>query len=152
VPLLSRNGKVITQFIITLFFLGVAIWFLKQEQTELLQVRNSFTDAKTEWIIAGICTTGLYILLQGLMYVNAFSAIGVRIKLKQALRLFLKRNFVSVFIPAGGVTSLYFFTESLTKKGIEKVQIHLASAIYGFIGILSVLIIGIPLFIYALLK
>ncbi|MET3022491.1 phosphatidylglycerol lysyltransferase domain-containing protein [Flavobacterium hydatis] len=152
VPLLSRNGKVITQFIITLFFLGVAIWFLKQEQTELLQVRNSFTDAKTEWIIAGICTTGLYILLQGLMYVNAFSTIGVRIKLKQALRLFLKRNFVSVFIPAGGVTSLYFFTESLTKKGIEKVQIHLASAIYGFIGILSVLIIGIPLFIYALLK
>ncbi|KIA93527.1 hypothetical protein OA93_21870 [Flavobacterium sp. KMS] len=152
VPLLSRNGKVVTQFIITLFFLGVAIWFLKQEQTELLQVRNSFTTAKPQWIIVGICTTVLYILLQGAMYIKAFSAIGVRIKLKQALPLFLKRNFVSVFIPAGGVTSLYFFTESLTKKGIEKVQIHLASAIYGFIGILSVIIIGIPLFIYALLK
>lgn len=151
VPLLSRNGKIIIQFIVTLFFIGVAIWFVKQEQTELSQVKNSFTNAKLLWIITGVFTTIIYLLLQGMMYVYSFSAIGVRIKLKQALRLFLKRNFISVFIPAGGITSLYFFTESLTKRGIEKNQIHLASAIYGFIGILSVLIIGIPLFIYALL-
>lgn len=152
IPLLSRNGKLISQFIITLFFLGVAIWFVKQEQTELSQIKNSFTNAKLKWIIAGFFTTILYILAQGLMYINSFSAIGVQIKLKQALTLFLKRNFISVFIPAGGVTSLYFFTESLTKKGIEKVQVHLASAIYGFIGILSVVIIGIPVFIYTLLN
>ncbi|MCC9070714.1 phosphatidylglycerol lysyltransferase domain-containing protein [Flavobacterium sp. F-65] len=152
IPLLSRNGKLISQFIITLFFLGVAIWFVKQEQTELSQIKNSFTNAKLKWIIAGFFTTILYILAQGLMYINSFSAIGVQIKLKQALILFLKRNFISVFIPAGGVTSLYFFTESLTKKGIEKVQVHLASAIYGFIGILSVVIIGIPIFIYTLLN
>ena len=152
VPLLSRNGKIITQFIITLFFLGVAIWFVKQEQTELSQIKNSFTNAKLPWIIAGFFTTILYILLQGLMYITSFSAIGVSIKLKQALSLFLKRNFISVFIPAGGVTSLYFFTESIIEKGVEKVQVHLASTIYGFIGILSVVIVGIPLFIYTLLN
>lgn len=152
IPLLSRNGKIITQFILTVFFLAVAIWFIKQEQSELSQVKNSFTNVETKWILAGGFATIIYILLQGLMYVTSFWAIGVKIKLTQGLILFLKRNFISVFIPAGGVASLYFFTESLSKKGIEKVQIHLASTIYGFIGILSVIIVGIPLILYALLN
>ncbi|MCX6271464.1 MAG: phosphatidylglycerol lysyltransferase domain-containing protein [Bacteroidetes bacterium] len=80
----------------------------------------------------------------------SFTTIGCRISLKDAVILFLKRNFISVFLPAGGVSSLVFFTRDLEKKDITKTQIHFASSIYAFVGILSVLIVAFPAFLFAL--
>ena len=103
-------------------------------------------------VIFGYSVTGLYLVLQSLMYVTSFSSIQCRVSLKDTLQLFLKRNLISVFLPAGGVSSLAFFTGPLEKKGISKTQIHYASTLYGFIGILSVILVAVPAFIYALLK
>ena len=66
--------------------------------------------------------------------------------------LYLKRNFVSVFLPAGGVSSLAFFSGAIEQKGVAKSQINFASSIYGFVGILSVVVMAIPVFIYAIFK
>lgn len=148
----SKKGKLLGQIVLTLIFFLIAFWFIKQERTELYQIKNSITEASPLWILIGFLVTISYIFLQGLMYVVSFSAIGAKITLKDATNLFLKRNFISVFIPAGGITSLLFFTEPLLKKGVTKTEVHLASAIYGFTGILSVILFAIPLFLFSLLK
>lgn len=151
-PFLRENGKIIGQFILTVFFIAIGIWFLKHEQAELVEVKNSIGNASWQWVILGIGLTIVYILLQGLMYVASFASLKIKISLTDAVVLFMKRNFVSVFLPAGGISSLAFFTGALEEKGVKETQIHFASSIYGFVGILSVVIVAVPAFIYALVE
>lgn len=150
VPLLRENVKLIGQYLFTLFFIGLGIWFIKHEQTELSHVKSILGESRYEWIVAGIALTVLYIALQGLMYRTSFRSVGNQLSFKDGVVLFLKRNFVSVFLPAGGVSSLVFFTESIERKGISKSQIYFASTIYAFVGILSVFFVAIPTFALAL--
>lgn len=151
VPLLRENGKIIAQFILTTFFIGIGIWFIKQERAELFEVQTVINSASQFWILIGIGLTIVYIVLQGLMYVASFAAVQSKVSLVDAIILFLKRNFVSIFLPAGGISSLAFFAGSIEKKGVKETQIHFASTIYGFVGILSVAIVAIPTFLIALI-
>jgi phosphatidylglycerol lysyltransferase len=151
-PFITENGKLILQFIITALFIGLAFWFLKKERTELSNVKDTLVNADFPWLTAGILLALFYCFLQGLMYVTSFAAVKARISIWEAVILFLKRNFISVFLPAGGVSSLVFYTRDIEKKGISKTQIYFGSSIYGFVGILSVVIVAIPAFIIALTR
>ena len=152
IPFNKENRNIVMQFIIAALFIGIGIWFVKHEKTELFQIKSTLTSATLLWVFAGIFVTALYFILQGLLYVASFSAINAKIGLKEAVILFLKRNFISVFLPAGGFSSLAFFTNSVEEKGNTKVQIYLASTIYAFIGIVSVVLVAIPVFIYAVIN
>jgi phosphatidylglycerol lysyltransferase len=151
-PFLRENKNIILQFIFTLFFIAIGIWFIQHERSELVKVKEVMGTANGAWIIVGILLTALYILLQGMMYVFAFGATRHKVSLYDSTVLFIKRNLISIFLPAGGVSSLAFFTGDIEKKGIKNTQIHFASSIYGFVGILSVVIVGIPAFMYALVE
>jgi phosphatidylglycerol lysyltransferase len=151
-PFFKGNAKVILQAILTLFFFGIGIWFIKHESTEFSKIGTVLTSAKWQLVIVGILVTALHIFLQGCMYVFSFASIKKKVSILDAMTLFIKRNFISVFLPAGGVSSLAFFTGPLERKGIKKTKIHFASSLYGFAGILSVVIVAIPTFIYALLE
>jgi phosphatidylglycerol lysyltransferase len=105
-------------------------------------------DANKFWILTGLGLVLLYIFIQGVMYVTSFASINVRLKLWDAIILFLKRNFVSVFLPAGAVSSLAFFSNEIERKGITKTQVYISSSIYAFVGILSVVIVAIPAFLF----
>ncbi|MES2239345.1 MAG: phosphatidylglycerol lysyltransferase domain-containing protein [Bacteroidota bacterium] len=152
ISFLHENDKIIGQFILTIFFIGIGVWFIKHERAELGEVKNVIANASNFWILGGIVLTLIYISLQALMYVSSFGAIQTKISFYQGITLFLKRNFVSVFLPAGGVSSLAFFTKAIEKKGIKPTQIHFASILYGFVGILSVVIVAIPALIYSLFE
>lgn len=151
-PFLRENKKIIIQFVFTLFFFAIGIWFILHEKSELVQVKDVLRSAKWEWVLAGVFITVCYIVLQGLMYVFAFAATRHKVSLIDSTILFIKRNLISIFLPAGGVSSLAFFTGAIEKKGIKNSQIHFASSIYGFIGILSVVIVAIPAFLYAIVE
>lgn len=144
---ISANGKYISQFIFAALFIYMAMWFISHQRAELHNVWTSILAADRYWIISGFVLVLFYIYAQGIMYVASFAAISIRIKVWDAIILFLKKNFISVFLPAGGVTSLGFFNKDIEKKGVTKTQIYLASSIRGFIGILSVVIIAIPSFL-----
>jgi phosphatidylglycerol lysyltransferase len=146
---LSENGKLITQFLFTALFIGMAAWFIRHEKSELANVRDIILSANTNWILAGLFLVIFYIFIQGLMYRTSFACLDIRFKLWDAIILFLKRNFISVFLPAGAVSSLAFFTRNIEKKGITRTQIYFASYIYAFVGILSVVIVAIPAFLFA---
>jgi phosphatidylglycerol lysyltransferase len=145
---LNENARLITQFLFTALFIILAAWFTFHQRHELFTVRNILSDASGYWILAGIGLVIFYIFIQGLMYVTSFASVGTRIKIWDAVILFLKRNFVSVFLPAGAVSSLAFFSTEIEKKGITRTQVYFASTIYAFVGILSVVIVAIPAFLF----
>jgi phosphatidylglycerol lysyltransferase len=151
-PFLRENRKIIFEFIFTLFFFAIGIWFIKHEGAELIEVKKVLITAKWKWVLIGIGLTALYIFLQGQMYVYAFASGHTKVSLIDSSILFIKRNFISIFLPAGGISSLAFFTGTIENKGIKKTQIHFASSIYGFIGILSVVIVAIPAFLFAIFE
>ena len=151
-PFLRENKKIIIQFIFTLFFFAIGIWFIQHERHELVEVKGVLGTANWTWVLVGIALTAIYIILQGLMYVFAFASTQSKVSLYDATVLFIKRNLISVFLPAGGVSSLAFFTGAIESKGIKNTKIHFASSIYGFIGILSVIIVAVPAFMYAIVE
>ena len=145
---LNENAKLITQFLFTALFIVLAAWFIFRQKHELNSVIIVISDANKYWILAGLGLVVFYIIVQGIMYVTSFASIDVRLKLWDAIILFLKRNFISVFLPAGAVSSLAFFSNEIEKKGITKTQVYFASSIYAFVGILSVVLVAIPAFLF----
>jgi phosphatidylglycerol lysyltransferase len=145
---LSENAKIMTQFLFTTLFIVLAAWFVFHQKHELNTVRLVIADANKFWILAGLILVLFYIFIQGVMYVTSFASINVRLNLWSAIILFLKRNFVSVFLPAGAVSSLAFFSNEIERKGITKTQVYISSSIYAFVGILSVVIVAIPAFLF----
>jgi phosphatidylglycerol lysyltransferase len=152
VPFIRENRKIIVQFIFTVFFIGVGIWFIKHERAEFFQISNVLYKANWHWVLIGLGVTLFIFLMHGLMYRSSFATVKSKVSLSDTIVLFLKRNFISVFLPAGGISSLAFFTKPIEKTGIKESQIYFASSIYGFVGILSVVIVAIPTFIFALME
>ncbi|MGO4875395.1 phosphatidylglycerol lysyltransferase domain-containing protein [Pedobacter psychrotolerans] len=145
-------NKFFWQFFLAIFMLGTAIFFIRAQHVEVLQIRAQLNTAVPVYIAIGILLTILYVLAQGQMYVYSFKALNVPIGLQNAIILFLKRNLISIFLPAGGFSSLVFFTKGIEEEGISKSKIHLSSTLFAFCGILSVVIVAIPVLGIALLS
>ncbi|MFC3811193.1 phosphatidylglycerol lysyltransferase domain-containing protein [Lacihabitans lacunae] len=148
-PFLNENKKLTLQIIFTLFFIAIGIWFFKHEGAEIVQVKQAISTAVPEWLVLGLILTLSLFTLHGFMYKAAFEAVNSSASLADCMLLFIKRNFISVFLPAGGISSLAFFSEPIQKKGVKESQVIFASSLYGFIGILSVVIVAIPAFVYS---
>ena len=142
-------AKVRWQEILAVLILFLAFVFFRSERKEMSAILPQLHQAKPIWIFAGILVTFFYVFLQGLMYVASFRAVGVQLKLSDAIELFLKRNFLSVFLPAGGISSLAFTPMQLQRRNFDKHRINQASAIFGFVGIFTVFLVGIPVVAYA---
>lgn len=125
----------------------LAFIFFRSERKELQQIVPNIENADGIWLAIGVAVTFLYVLLQSGMYVTSFSAIGLRLKWLDAVELFLKRNFLSIFLPAGGVSALAYNPSQLRKRNFNKTQIHQASGLYGFAGLLTVFLVGLPVVI-----
>ncbi len=148
----QKTGKTYWREILAVLFLLVGIFFFRSERKELNTLEHQIGSAQSFWIWTGITVTALYILLQSGMYVTSFRSIGTRLSWFHAVELFLKRNFLSVFLPAGGISSLAYSPNSIRRNGLTKMQIHQASGIYAFVGLLTVFIVGVPVIIYSLFQ
>lgn len=144
---LHRTSKSYWREILAVLLLLLGIYFFRSERHEFLSLHDHVSNSKPQWIIAGAAVTLLYILLQAAMYRASFAAIGSSLQWFQGTDLFLKRNFLSVFLPAGGISSLGYTPSYLRKNGISKTQTVQASAIYAFVGILTVFIIALPVLV-----
>jgi phosphatidylglycerol lysyltransferase len=78
------------------------------------------------------------------MYRASFLTLNAKVPFGTMLILSLKRSFISVFLPAGGVAQYAFFTGEVEKHGVSKTKTHLASVVYGISGFASLFLIGIP--------
>jgi len=137
-----------------LLLLILAIYFIRSQGEELRNVGNYIRLGNPLWIIVGILFTAIYIALQALMYQASFRALQLNLSLWKSAILFLKRNLISIFLPGGSITSLAFFTKDIQEGTSEenRTRIHFASTIYGFTGIVSIIIIAIPVLTYLTLS
>ncbi len=147
-----KNSKPVWQIALAVLMLLMSIYFIKNEHLEIAQIKLTLDQIDDFYLFIGLLVTVLYVVVQAFMYIMSFRSVGQKVAFRDALPLFLKRNLISVFLPAGGFSSLVFFTKPLTKKGISTTDIYYGSYIYGFVGLLSVVVVAIPLFIILLLK
>lgn len=149
----TQNYKIILQIVFGLIFVAFGIYFIRKEQVEMGKVKDALLLAEPLWIVAGMILLVAFIIVQGMMYQQSFSAIHERIRLSTGINLFLKRNLISVFLPAGMLTNMLFFNKSVEQKeGVSKTQIYFASSIFSFCSILSAIIIAIPSLLWLLMK
>jgi phosphatidylglycerol lysyltransferase len=132
------------QFLFLAVGAALAVWFVRANTGEVRQILPLLTHSRLDCILAGIALTGVYIWLQGLMYVFSFKTVNRRLPVVTGMSLFLRRNVASTFLPMGGLTSLAFFTKRLENQGFEKANIHVASSIYAFMGVFSVAVVALP--------
>ncbi len=137
-----------------LLLLVLAIYFIRSQGNELKNVSYYIRQGNPIWLMLGIGFSIIYIVLQALMYQASFRALQLRLSLWKSSVLFLKRNLISIFLPGGSITSLAFFTKDIQKETSEenRTRIHFASTLYGFTGIVSILIISVPVLGYLTLS
>lgn len=136
--------------ILAVLLLFIAIYFFRHQRHELLSIGTHIQNADKFWVIAGLLFTVIYILLQAAMYMASFAAVNANLHWFTATELFLKRNLLSIFLPAGGVSALAYSPSGLRKTHITKTQVHQASAIYAFAGMSTVFIVGLPVLVFAM--
>ncbi|HEX2848007.1 MAG TPA: phosphatidylglycerol lysyltransferase domain-containing protein [Chitinophagaceae bacterium] len=134
--------------IIAFIGLFLAFIFFRSERRELHAIIPHLESADRAWIITGFAVTGLFFWLQGAMYRKSFAAVRLELPVVQGIVLFLKRNFLSVFLPAGGVSSLAYTPSYIRQRGLGRMQVHQASGIYAFVGLLTVFLAGLPVIAY----
>jgi phosphatidylglycerol lysyltransferase len=75
-------------------------------------------------------------------------SVGENVSRRLAISLYLKRNFVSVFLPVGSISSLAAFSQDVENEGITKLKMSAASAIYLVAGIVTLWIVAIPILVF----
>ncbi len=139
---ITDYSKAYWREILAFFCLLMGIYFLRQERHEIGMLLPYLRQANhLGWLFV---VTGLFVLLQAGMYVQSFLAVHTPLKWRYAVELFLKRNLLSVFLPGGGVSALAYVPLNVKKAVKQKVSIYQASALFGFAGVLSTLIISLP--------
>ncbi|MCG2461244.1 phosphatidylglycerol lysyltransferase domain-containing protein [Flavobacteriaceae bacterium F89] len=131
---------------ISLLILIFAIYFLKEQQTEIGKVRESLQNVDLFWLSLGILLVLLFVLVQGIMYQRSFKAVNESISLRTGIFLFLKRNTVSVVLPAGLITNMFFFNKGLERQyGIGSDKSYAATSVFTFVSIVSALFFALPI-------
>ncbi|MFD1165321.1 flippase-like domain-containing protein [Sphingobacterium daejeonense] len=122
--------------------------FFRDQRKEIEQIIPLMEQCNIPWLFIGVLLTVAFVFIQAYMYIASFRAMNLRISFRIALDLFLKRNFLSVFLPAGGISSLAYSTSQLRRMNLNKTQIHQASILYGYVAMFSVFLIAVPILIY----
>ncbi len=106
---------------------------------------EALAAADPVWIAGGGALVLAFVVVQGYMYRISFRAVGREVRLSTCTLLFLKRNLISVFLPAGPLTNLAFFNQEVQRRdGVAREQIYLASALFSFCSILTAVLVGLP--------
>lgn len=137
---------------LALLMLLLAVVFFRSERKEMHAIIPHIQQADGMWLTLGLVVTLLCVLFQAGMYVKSFKAIDLKLNWIPAAVLFLKRNFISVFLPAGGVSALAYSPSQIRKAGFNKSQVHRASGLFGFAGMLTVFIVGLPVVFYTVIS
>lgn len=150
---LNANQKLLLQIAIGLIFVGLGIYFIRHERAEVHQVKAALAQAQPTWMLWGLVLVVVFVVVQGWMYQYSFKAIGENIRLSTGILLFLKRNLVSVFLPAGVLTNMLFFNQEVTRKEqVSVTQIYFASSIFSICSIGSAIVVGLPALFWLFLK
>ncbi len=138
------SKKFIFQVVFALTTLALCVYFIKHEAHGLRRSFIVINNADPKLMLVAFLVTIIYIFLHGNMYKASFRTLSARVPFSRMLLLSLKRSFISVFLPAGGVSSYAFFNEEIEVYCYSKTKIYLASVIYGIAAFASLALVAIP--------
>jgi phosphatidylglycerol lysyltransferase len=141
---LNVSRKNIIQVFLAFIPIFLCIYFIRHEGYELQQAIETIKDSSIYWILIGLVITLFCLFCFGKMYQYSFKSLNAKVPFSDSMILHLKRGFISVFLPAGGVTSLAFFSEKIEQRGISKTKIYFSSIIYSIAGFASLIVVAIP--------
>jgi phosphatidylglycerol lysyltransferase len=144
------SPRLYSREILAVLMLLLAIVFFRSERKELASIIPQLGKANPFWLAIALLISVINTFCQGGIYRQSFAAIGLRLQWVNAVVLFLKRNFISVFLPAGGVSALAYSPSQIRKLSFSKMQVHQASGLFGFAGLLTVFLAGLPVIIFTL--
>jgi phosphatidylglycerol lysyltransferase len=133
--------------VLAILMLLLAFLFFRTERKELHDIIPHIRRANPFYLACCFIVFSFYIAMQGGTYRMSFAVFGVSLSLLKSIDLFLKRNMLSVFLPAGGFTALAYTPSAIRKSGIGKVQIQQGSALFAFAGLVTVFLIGLPVLV-----
>src|SRR4051812_30123096 len=107
--------KVYWREVLAVFLLVVCVYFFHQQRREVQAIIPYLHKADKGWLLLATLITGIFILCQSAMYLFSFAAIYTKFPLDRSIELFLKRNFLSTFLPGGGVSALAYVPKSVKR-------------------------------------
>ncbi|MDQ3292436.1 MAG: phosphatidylglycerol lysyltransferase domain-containing protein [Bacteroidota bacterium] len=140
----NLSRKVIWQAGLTLVILFLCIFFVKHEGTELPLAFSKIQQTSLGLGLLAILVSLLYVSLNAGIYLCSFAAVNASVSFPVLVSVFLKRNLLSVFLPAGGVSSLAFFNNLILKQKVSAAQNSQATFLYVFASYASLLLMAVP--------
>src|SRR3954469_6617168 len=141
--------KIYWREVLAVFLLVICVYFFHQQRREVQAIIPYLHRANNGWLLLATLVTGIYIICQSSMYLFSFAAIDTSFPLGRAIELFLKRNFLSTFLPGGGVSALAYVPKAVKRAVPDRMKIHQASGLFGFAGVLSTFIISLIVLLLA---
>ncbi len=138
-----ENWKVFFKVLLGLILLIGGVFFFIDQRSEVIAAGQLIQDSAPLWLGTGAALSLGYIVVHGLVYTASFKALSYKLSLTVAIKLFLKRNFVGVFLPAGGFTSIALFRNDTAKEEISRLTTDFASVIYTLVNLLSLLLLSL---------
>ncbi len=122
----------------------LALFFLKNQHAQFSAVIVIIRGAKV-WplLLAGMATFG-YVLAQGLTLRYSYAILGQKVPLYACIKLFLRRFWLSPFVPGGFSVAQYTMNDYLEEYGVEARQSIIASTLYVLISSVGFLFFLIP--------
>ena len=137
--------------VLAMLVLLLAIVFFRSERKELQAIIPHLRQSRPLWLAIAFLLAICNFFLQGSMYKKCFAATGPFLQIGHSIVLYLRRNLLSVFLPAGGVSALAYSPSQIRKAGFNKIQVHRASGLFGYAGLLSLFMVGLPVIIFTVI-
>lgn len=132
-------------FLFSIAILWAGIHFFKEEGVQMLQLQGVFEKTDRAWLFLGLILVFSYVGLHAWMYQLSFQALGAKPAFAAMMRLYLKRNFLSVFLPAGFISSQTFFSKQTARSaGVSEQDVWSASGIFSVAALLSMVVVVAP--------
>jgi phosphatidylglycerol lysyltransferase len=131
--------------ILIICIIGLIIKFIQQGSVEIPQLINHLKNSHKYWLFIGVLLSVSFVFLQGEMYFWSFRTLHENVSRWATIQLYLKRNFVSVFLPVGSISSLAAFSQDIEKQGVTTLKMSIASSIYLVSGIITLWVIAFPI-------
>jgi uncharacterized membrane protein YbhN (UPF0104 family) len=136
------RGVLQTTFALLLMVLGA--FFFYRNRGEVHKVAEAFRQAEPGYLVLAVLGVIITIVEQSYAIKLSYEAIEKKIPIRETISLYLKRFFLSPFIPGGFSVAQYTLTKDLAHHDITPAEHAFVSSGYVVAGIVSYLIILIP--------
>lgn len=136
-----------TRFSVALGLLMIAIGyrFIRDKGVQFFQIKDTLVQADHNWLWLGIGLSFLYVWLHAEMYRQSFKTIGLEVTFQSMMRLYVKRNAMSVLLPAGFIASQTFFSKEVSRmENVKEEDVWCASGIFSVALLISNVITVLP--------